>query len=283
MKDQGITSESGCQDRCYFRPRFRHVIISALIVSVGSPVFAQRTDSRPEYVPAASFAEARSRAEIGKAVPSPSGRTLSERKTKVMNCSFTCDAFVPRQPKLKAHWEDVADRSGASPAAAEARIRLDITGTATGFNEGNYSTIRLSNIPARDTAVLDSASPRASEAGQVLLNYVKEGRIIERPPTLPVFNSTNVMAEMLPSLPADIRSAVEQDQKTGSLGQARVLGRTKEMWRGKPQQAVTMLGLQAGITYRVRVVEEQANGAQTLVESICRVPVCPADFVDIPE
>ncbi len=288
MKNQGITSKNGCQVRCYFRVVFMHTIIAILMVSAGLPVFAQRADSRLEYVPAASFAEASSPAEIGKAMPSPSRRTLSDRKTKVMNCNFTCDAFVPRQPVLKAHWEDVTDRSGApvaasEAAASEAKIRLDITGTATGFNEGNYSTIRLSNIPARDTAVLESASARASEANQVLLNFVKEGRIIKRPPTLPVFHSTNAMAEMLPSLPADIRSAVAQDQKTGSLGQARVLGRTKEMWRGKPQQAVTMLGLQAGITYRVRVVEEQANGAQTLVESICRVPVCPADFIDMSE
>ncbi len=282
MKDQSITSVSSCKVICYLRVVFIHSIIAILIVSGGLPVFAQSPDSRLVYVPASSFAGGSSHAEIGKAVLSPGKMTLSDRKTKVINCSFTCDAFVVRQPVLKAHWEDVADRSAEVVPDSEARIRLDIAGTATGFNEGNYSTIRLSNIPAIDTAVLDSASPRASEAGQVLLNYVKKGRIIERP-TLPVFNSANVMDEMLPGLPADIRSAVVQDKKTGSLGQARVLGRAKEMWRGKPQQAVTMLGLQVGTTYRVRVVEEQANAAQTLVESICRVPVCPADFIDMPK
>lgn len=220
-------------------------------------------------------------AEIGKTVPSP-GAATSRADREVSNCRATCDAFVPRQPVLTVEWENEAAGTGPAPSAtgADTRMRLDISGTASGFDEGQYSTIRLSNIPVINSVVLDPASPTATAAGEVLLSTVDANRIVERQPDLPVFNSPNVMNETLPRLSEDVRSAVQADQRTGALGQVRVLGRASTPLAGVSQQMVTMVGLQPGSTYRLRLVEEQDTGAVELFEQICRIPVCPADFVN---
>lgn len=263
-----------------------HTIVTVMLVFVGLPVLAQDLNESREFTPAASYVNESYRAEIGKALASPSSPTIrGETKKSVMNCHFTCDAFVPRQPILKMHWEDTSSQPGARlrvPGTDSAgTVRLDISGTPRGFKDGNYNTIKLSNIPTMEKINIEAEGGlQPSAGGQVLLNYVKNGRIIERPGSLPIFKSPDVMTKMLPTLPANVSAAVEQDQRVGSLGQVRVLGRSKEVFRGQSQETVAMMGLQPGMTYRVRVVEEQGNGAQEVVESICRVPVCPADYIE---
>jgi hypothetical protein len=219
-------------------------------------------------------------AEIGKTVASP-GAVTSRADREVSSCRATCDAFVPRQPVLTVEWENEAAGTGPTPSVsgADTRMRLDISGTASGFDEGQYSTIRLTNIPVTDSVVLDPASPTAITAGETLLSRVDANRIVERPSDLPVFDSPNVMNEMLPRLSEDVRSVVQADQRTGALSQVRVLGRASTPLAGVSQQIVTMVGLQPGSTYRLRLVEEQDTGAVELFEQICRIPVCPADFV----
>jgi hypothetical protein len=88
------------------------------------------------------------------------------------------------------------------------------------------------------------------------------------------------MNEAMPALPQDVRAAVEADKRTGALSQVRVLGRASTPLRGESQQMVTLVGLQPGTTYRLRLVEEQESGAEKIFEQICRIPVCPADFMN---
>jgi hypothetical protein len=229
------------------------VAVAALLPFCG-PAAAQE-DVRP----AQSLINQDYLAEIGRlaispaAAPGPAAREVS-------SCRATCDAFVPRQPVLTVEWENEAARTAPAPSAADARVRLDISGTPSGFVEGNYSTIRLSNIPEAQAVVLDPASPLPTAGGEVLLNKVEANRIVERASNLPVFSSPHVMSERMPTLPQDARAAVEADQRTGALGQVRVLGRASTPLSGVSQQIVTMVGLQPGTTYRLRLVEEQDTG-----------------------
>jgi hypothetical protein len=233
--------------------------------------------AQDDFRPASTFFSQDYLAEIGKTVVSPAGRAGRE----ISSCQATCDAFVPRQPVLMVAWENEAAGTEPTPSrsGADTRIRLDISGTVSGFAEGNYGTIRLSNIPAVDEVVLDPVSPIPA-AGEVLLNRVEANRIVQRPSELPVFDSPNVMNQLMPALPQNVRAVVEADKETGALGQVRVLGRGSTPVRGVSQQIVTMVGLQPGATYRLRLVEEQKSGAEKIFEHICRIPVCPADFVN---
>lgn len=240
----------------------------------------QKAAAQEDFRPASTFFSQGYSAEIGKRAISPADTLASRAGREAASCRTTCDAVVLRQPVLTVEWENEAAGTGPSPSRsrADTRIRLDISGTASGFAEGNYSTIRLSNIPTIDEVVLDPASP--IPAGEVLLNRVEANRIVQRPSDLPVFASPNVMNESIPELPQNVRAAVEADKQTGALGQVRVLGRASTPLRGVSHQMITMVGLQPGTTYRLRLVEEQTNSAGKIFEQICRIPVCPADFIN---
>lgn len=242
----------------------------------------QQAAAQADFRPARAFFNQDYLAEIGKRALSPAGMPAGRAGREAASCRAICDAFVPRQPVLTVEWENEAAGTEPTPSrsGADTRIRLDISGTASGFAEGDYSTIRLSNIPAVDEVVLDPASPIPAPAGEVLLNRVEANRIVQRPSELPVFQSPNVMNQSIPELPQNVRAAVEADKQTGALSQVRVLGRASTPLRGVSQQMVTMVGLQPGTTYRLRLVEERANGAEKIFEQICRIPVCPADFVN---
>jgi hypothetical protein len=60
----------------------------------------------------------------------------------------------------------------------------------------------------------------------------------------------------------------------------RVLGRANAPLAGASRQIVTMVGLQPGTTYRLRLVAERGAGAEAVFQQICRIPVCPADFMN---
>jgi hypothetical protein len=238
--------------------------------------------AQDEVRPAETFTNQSYRAEIGKTIATPAGAPAGRAGREASTCRATCDAFVPRQPVLMVEWENDAAGTAPTPSSsgADTRIRLDISGTASGFAEGNYSTIRLSNIPAVEDVVLDPASPIPAATGEVLLNRVEANRIVERPSEIPVFNSPDSMNQLKAGLPQDVRIAVEEDQQTGALSQVRVLGRASAPLEGESQQMVSMVGLQPGVTYRLRLVEERDSGAEKIFEQICRIPVCPADYVN---
>ncbi|MEW8296240.1 MAG: hypothetical protein AB2588_19400 [Candidatus Thiodiazotropha sp.] len=225
----------------------------------------------------------RYRAELKRVISVPRPMPADRRRTSLADCQLSCEAFVPRQPLVTLHWDAGAiDTVVLIPGGAPPQIRVDVAATSAGFEKGEFGTFRLRNVTKLDTTAMSADILRKVKDGQVLLNLVRDGRIVERSATLPVFVSPDAQLRALPALPAPIKTEVEADMRIGSIGQVRLLGQTTEMWRDKTQQTVSMVGLQPGLTYRFRVVVEQGDAGQTVAERICRVPVCPADFVDQP-
>ena len=225
--------------------------------------------------------ESRYRRHLGQSLAIPEPAADGPAAVELIDCQAQCDAAVPRQTLLSIMWQDpVASPGPMAPAYAdESRIRLDISGTPNGFDVGNYGTIKLQDLQNVGEAMPSTADAgQIALQGQVLLNRVETNQVVPRPTDLPLFRSTAQMLEMLPTLPSNMATPVQREIQTGSLSQVRMLGRTDHEVRGTSTQAVTMTGLQPGLTYRFRMVEESANGDRVVVEQICRVPVCPADF-----
>lgn len=220
-------------------------------------------------------------AEIGRTLAVPSLQATTRLARTEASCTATCDAFTPRQPVVSLEWENATAGTEPTPSrtGADAAVRIDVSGTAEGFGAGDYATVRLSSIPAFEAEVLDPASPVPLAAGEVLLNQVRGNNVVPRAADLPVFLTPNAMMQALPDLDAAGSAAVAADLQTGGLGQVRALGRSVVPLRGEPHQIVSLVGFQPGGTYRVRIVGEGDDRAETITEQICRIPVCPADFV----
>jgi hypothetical protein len=271
---------------------FIAIVVTCIIALIGcaqtpeaQPTAAAQEDAvtMPEYVAARDAIDDNYRQQIGR-VLARIDRPAAAARSAAINCEFQCDAYTARQPVLMLRWQDPS--LGASEAAPqyqdESKIRLDISGTPNGFAEGDFGTIQLSNIAEMNEVMPSPTFPPKGVRGQLLLNLVENGRVIERPPNLPLFESASAsaMANAIPTLPPDLKEAIQRDFSAGSLSQIRVLGRTAIMWRGSSHQAVMMSGFQPGLTYRVRMVQQEGSGGEALVEQVCRVPVCPADEVN---
>ncbi|MCO4866007.1 hypothetical protein MKD50_30315, partial [Cupriavidus sp. WGtm5] len=114
-----------------------------------------------------------------------------------------------------------------------------------------------------------------------VFHKVQANRIVPRDPALTPQRLRQVL--VLPSaqatLPADLQEALQRDARTGGLEQMRVVAQGVESAREHPQRTVVIEGMQPGLTYGVRVVHERDAETMTAAENVCRVPVCPADFV----
>jgi hypothetical protein len=243
------------------------------------------TEAAPEvlFVPASRLMEARYREELGRTVKTPRPAQRPPAGAELADCELSCDAFVPRQPLVTLGWAAIPrppSPAGVTPSPPD--LRIDVTATAGGFERAEFGTIRLRNVPRLKALPLSESQMPQRPEGQILLNRVQDGRIVERSESLPVFRSPDARTRAMATLPAEQIAAVEQDMRLGSLSQVRVLGATTEVRRGQEREAVSMLGFQPGTTYRFRIVDESADGARTVAERVCRVPVCPADFVDAP-
>lgn len=224
------------------------------------------------------------RGAIGQVVSRPKAPPSRPARVERLQCHAACDAVVPGQTLFTLRWRDpVASPGPTAPAYRDdSRVRLDIAGTPQGFDAGNFSTIELRNVPFTGVGQPMTGRIPQPARGQVLLNRVEAGRIVPRPDNLPLFRSTRTMMQSLPSLPPDVSEAVQREMQAGSLSQVRVLGRSAERRRGAATQAVTMIGLQPGLTYRFRMVEQTSGGGEVIGEQSCHVPVCPADYNEGP-
>ncbi len=242
------------------------------------------TASEKLFVPAASLMDNRYRAELGRTINAPRAAEAPPAEAGLADCQLSCDAFVPRQPLVTVGWAPVLPtRMPGAIEPATPELRLDVAATAGGFERAEFGTIPLRNVPKiKEPPVSEIQLPERPE-GQILLNMVRGGRVVERSASLPVFRSPEARTRAMASLPAEQVAEVESDLRLGGLNQIRVLGMTTQTVRGQPREAVSMLGLQPGMTYRIRVVNEADDGARTVAERVCRVPVCPADFVDSPQ
>lgn len=239
---------------------------------------AEEFVTKPRYVAAQAAIDDRYRQQIGRTL-APLARPRVTATPAAMNCEFQCDAYTAMQPVLTLRWQPPGTGEAAPAYTDAASVRLDISGTPRGFAEGNFATIQLTDIAEVQEPMQAMVFPPQQPRGQVLLNQVENGRVVERPVTLPLFESASAMARSVPELPREMTDAVMRDLRAGSLSQVRVLGRGDFEWRGAAHQTVSMSGFQPGLTYRVRMVRQDGAGGETLVEQVCRVPVCPSDEV----
>lgn len=214
------------------------------------------------------------------AQPSPAAAS-ADRESLGLSCRMVCSPLTPRHVIGQVSFPDAVARS-AGLAAGVTEVRLDIAGTPSGFREGNFGTVRLDDVAT--TEVRPGAGLDVERLRQLVqptfLHKVEANRIAPRDPALSPQRLRQVFGAAAPpaGLSADLQQALQRDARTGALEQMRLIAQGVEIVRDQPRRTVIVEGLQPGLTYGVRVVHERDAQAETAVENICRVPVCPADF-----
>jgi len=221
--------------------------------------------------------------QLGTIVKSPSSITKSARSDQRLICDFSCSAFIPRHVVLELNWKD----KKKSSRSGKADLRLDVSAMSNGFEEQNYGTIQLKKVPLanilQNTSTLKSADNNLlANRPQVLLRMVEAGEVIERAPNLPIFFSNNELNKAIArrSLSPSVLQAVQLDNTKGSLQQIRLFYKPVEEAGTQVKNNLTLEGLQPGLSYRFRLVKGYQNTPVITNHLVCRVPVCPADFVN---
>lgn len=271
----------------------------------GAAVFAQ---NRPVIVPETTlppqvtlqtlrFREAREidatlNAQVGNLAIRPVKLPVTTRSKPEISCNYSCSAYEPGKGSLDLTWAETLSApaiSSADTAAVQRKLRLDISGTASGFQEERYGTIKLRQIPEipgvqTPANIPPGAAAISARPSPVLLRFVEAGQIVQRAPNLPVFKSPNDLKLSIAgtTMPDAVRQAIQNDLITGGLGQVKLMSKSIRTLHQKPYQNVSMEGLQPALSYRFRLVEEKDNSAKTIAQQICHIPVCPVDYVDVP-
>lgn len=233
---------------------------------------ASRANIVDDYVPADKIISNRYKAQIGKEVIQPS---LKSSQLQPSYCSATCDMFVPRQAVV---YLNIPKAGNAQKSGGEETRRIDVSAITDGFASGSFNTIELQNIDRLEFLPQSSPVPLKTDS-QVLFNQVRNWQIVDRPKAMPLYRSHDAMLKSISSAPEPLRTLIEEELRTGSLNQARILGRTEQMLKGKPHDVVSIVGLAPGITYQFRVVDKILSATETISVEQCHIPVCPADFV----
>ena len=257
-------------------------ILLNMIAVIGVPAHAQNDGQQGSYqvgtvltAPAEVGAAA---AEVEAVRGGPAGRSLA--------CDMICSPFDPRQTIAQLSWPDRG--GGVAPQDAEqpvdtSTLRLEIVRGSGRFEDGDFGTVRLSAVPvieAQPGIGIDIQAAK-SAAQPAPFQPVEDNRVMARDPDLPA--TVDLMLERVPgtlerfSQPA--REALQRDAQTGGIGRMHVVGQTVELQQEVPRRTVVVEGMQPGLTYKVRLVQESPSAASKLAQNICRVPVCPADFV----
>jgi hypothetical protein len=215
--------------------------------------------------------------EAGAVVTAPRRLAPTDPGDRPLSCQVVCSPFEPRQSIAQIAWPE-----RAATAVDEQAVRFDIVGGVAKFEDGNYATVRLGAIPRVEVQPgvgIDVEAVR-KQATPALLQRVENNRVVPRDPALPA--PEVLKRERMPTQPAPppaAKEAMERDQRTGAFGRMQAVAQSVEIKRTVPHRNVVLAGLQPGLTYKVRVVQERGTEADTIAEDICRVPVCPADFV----
>lgn len=287
----------------------RFLVLAACTVFLtslsGAVVFAQNlTANAPETaLPSQTtlqtlrFREAREidatlNAQVGQLAIRPVKLAVTTRSKPEISCNYSCSAYEPGMGSLNLKWAKTLSTpatSSADAATVQRKLRLDISGTASGFQKEHYGTIKLSQIPEipglqTPANVPPGAAAVAAGPSPVLLRLVEAGRIIQRTPNLPVFESPSDLNLSIAGtmMPDAVRQAIQNDLVTGGLGQVQLVSKSVRTLNQKPYQNVSMKGLQPALSYRFRLVEEKDSSAKTIAQQICHIPVCPVDYVDVP-
>jgi hypothetical protein len=223
---------------------------------------------------------ARAAFDIGTALKAPRQIEAAAPRRLPISCRVICSPFEPRQALAEITWPE----QGRAASVDEKSLRLDIIGAPSKFNEGNFGTVRLSAVPIAEFhpgVGVDLATIRKS-IRPAMIQRVEKHRILVRDPALPAPEA--IKQERLPEgrmqLPQAAMVALERDAQTGAFGRMQVVAQSIEVKRSIPHRNLVLEGLQPGLSYKIRLVEEGATAADSLAEDICRVPVCPADFYE---
>ncbi len=194
-----------------------------------------------------------------------------------VRCQFVCSAVTPRTPIAQVIIDGEARE--LSPA-----LRLDFARTPQALRDGDFGSVPLMAIPearVQPGAGIDFERLRVRET-PVFLDRVREFRVVPRDPGMDTtrLRSVRANASTAADTPPDLREAMAADLRGGALQQIRAIAQGVEVQRGTPRRTLVFEGLQPGLSYEIRLVREGAEAAQSLGENVCRVPVCPADYVD---
>jgi len=246
-------------------------------VNLESPIKVS-TNSRAhivaDYVVAEKIISKTYKAQLGEKAIEPS---FNQSKLQPSYCNATCDMFVPRQAVVHLKIPQVASIV-AQGGRKNATTRVDVTALTDGFKSGSFNTVELQNIDKLEFLPQSSSVPLKVNS-QVLFNQVRNWQIVDRPETMPIYRSQDVILKLLPSMAKPLQAVIKEELRTGSLNQARILGRTEQMVKGKPHEVISIVGLAPGMTYQFRVVSETLSTTKTISVEQCHIPVCPADFV----
>ena len=273
----------------------------ALVLSA-SPGFAQPPDLAAGHlvVPKILSAPAVRTWTVGSeiAIPRPAQAQPApgnaEAANPGMSCRLVCSLYTPREVIAHLSFPERLVSARATPAAALPEVRVDIAGTPGGFRDGNFGTVALQEVALVEVA--PGTGIDVERLRQIVtpafMAQVQAHRIVAREPTLDPQRLRPMLAASGAAFtpPADMQEALQRDARRGGLAQMRFLAQGVEVRRGQPLRTVVLDGLQPGLTYGVRLVRERlsgtaitpaanAAGGETVVENICRVPVCPADFM----
>ncbi len=227
-----------------------------------------------DYVAAGEIISKTYKAQVGKKTIEPS---FNQSELQPSYYTATCDMFVPRQAIVHLKIPQVATIV-VQGAERKATTRVDVTVLTDGFDSGSFNTVELQNVNKLEFLPQSSSVPLKINS-QVLFNQVRNWQIVDRPETMPIYRSQDVMLKSVPSMAKPLQAIIKEELRTGSLNQARILGRTEHMLKGKPHDVISIVGLAPGMTYQFRVVNKALATAKTLSIEQGHIPVCPADFV----
>lgn len=220
---------------------------------------------------------------IGVDIPEP--RTLPDGQSILgqLTCEVVCSPFHPRQSIAQVSWPEPVDSTTPQIGIDLGKLRLDIVSGAGNFSDGEFATVRLSAVPvvqAQPDIGINLEDIR-TVVEPTVFQPVLNSRILDRDPALP--DPEIAIDERTPGvldeLPASARAALDRDAHTGGLGRMRVAGQAAEQRRSVPHRTVVIQGMQPGQTYKIRVMQESGSSANSIGQNICRIPVCPADFI----
>lgn len=217
------------------------------------------------------------RAAVGTALRAPRAETnRADLPPPRVRCSFVCSAITPRTPIAQI----VVDGEAREITPA---LRLDVATTPQALREGDFGSVPLMAIPearVEPGTGIDFERLRVRDA-PVFLDRVREFRVVPRDAGMDTarLRSARPNASTALDTSPDLREAMVGDLRSGALQQIRAIAQGVEIQRGTPQRTLVFEGMQPGMSYEIRLVRESVEFAESLGENVCRVPVCPADFV----
>ncbi len=233
-----------------------------LALAVASPAPAQDPQAatnlaRPELrAPAAA-----PRAAVGSVVRAPRAAHAGPDAPKPqLICDFVCDPYAPGHV--------IARIAFPERLAQSAQVRLDVAAGTDALQQGDFGSVPLRAVPEarlQPGTKLEAEQVRA-RVEPVYFDNVRDHRVVPRDPALEP-QRLKQFQRMAPAVaaaqaPADLREALERDARLGAIEQMRVI----------------VEGMQPGLAYEIRLVDDSGGEAERLDENLCPVPVCPADY-----